>query len=67
MGRRRRRRNQDEETHQGHQGSSVYVDEEGKVVNVRKIGADNDGVLYTMQISVSLGIVILLYSLQPFV
>lgn len=32
---------------------SVYVDEEGKVVNVRKIGASDEGVLYTMQISVS--------------
>jgi hypothetical protein len=34
-------------------GQPVYVDDEGKVVNVRKIGASDEGVLYTMQFSVS--------------
>jgi hypothetical protein len=52
MGRRRRRRPREEEATNGHQGA-VYLEEEGKVVNVRKIGAGDEGVLYTMQISVS--------------
>lgn len=53
MGRRRRRRPHEDEMNPGGIDRSVYVDEEGKVVNVRKIGASDEGVLYTMQISVS--------------
>lgn len=55
MGRRRRRRPgaHEEEKNHGHGNSQhVYVDDEGNMVNVRKIGASDEGVLYTMQISV---------------
>ena len=49
MGRRRRRRPEDNQNN----GHPTYVDDEGKVVHVRKIGTGDEGVLYTMQLSVS--------------
>eukprot|EP00956_Cyclotella_meneghiniana_P023424 scaffold45643_cov92-Cyclotella_meneghiniana.AAC.3 len=49
MGRRRRRRPEDNQNN----GHPTYVNDEGNVVHVRKIGAGDEGVLYTMQISVS--------------